>query len=356
MSNPTAETLVAFPELASDTSPANDDDPPPASPSGRTPFLSAETETNLLTAWIQHRDRKAVERLVVSYQPLVAKMASQFRRCRLPMADLVAEGNVGLMLAISKFDPAHGVRLSTYAMWWIRAAINDYVLASSSVVKAVTTEHHKRLFFNLGRLKARLQYGDCELLTDDGVRQVASRLAVSEDDVVRMDRWLCGKDLSINVLAGEEDAGREWQEALVDPSPDQEQKLMDADEQKWRRAALADALASLDDRERIIVRERFLADQPRRLVELGERFGITRERVRQIETRALHKLQKRVRENAAHQGLWSAPTGDPAERPGAATSRAALGPGFRRRAPVAAELRRGEAGEIVVRPRAANMP
>lgn len=268
------------------------------------PMLDAETEAALARRWRDHRDPRAAERLVGSHQRLVVKMANQYRGYRLPLADLISEGNVGLMQAIHRFDVDRGYRLSTYAMWWIRAAINDYVLRSSSLVKIMTNESHKKLFFNLRRLRAEHQQMGEGDLAPEAVSAIAGQLGVSEADVVLMDRHLAGRDLSVNnMVSGETDSDAEWQDFLTDETEDQESRVMEADERSKRRALFEDALAHLDARERNILVQRRLNDDPPKLAELSEQYGVSRERIRQIEARAFEKVKKLMLGMAATGGL-----------------------------------------------------
>lgn len=255
------------------------------------PILDATTEAELAKRWRDHRDPDASERLAGSHLRLVIKVAKGYRGYGLPFADLVSEGNVGLMQAVDKFDPDRGVRLSTYAVWWIRAAIINYVLRTTSTVKMVTTEAHKKLFFNLKRLKSAhnaLEDGD---LAPETVTAIAHKLAVSEADVVRMDRSMSVGDRSLNAPIGS-DLDGEWQDLLVDDSQDPEATAIAADESDKRRRLMTRMLDTLDDRERHILVERRLTEDPPTLAVLSEEYGISRERVRQIESRALAKLKE----------------------------------------------------------------
>lgn len=271
---------------------------------GRTTLLSAETEAHLISRWQTHSDAKALERIVASFQILVAKIAMRYRTSGLPMEDLMSEGNVGLLHAIGKFDPQRGCRLSTYAVWWIHAAISDYTLATSSIVRAVTTERQKRVFFALRRLKARLSSAEHEGSTSDYVTTVAETLGVSPADVTDIDNWIESRDVSFNAAPEfEEGPGEEWQDLLADDAADPEAEFLESDEESKQRAFVKEAIGFLDDRERLIVCERHLAEQPSKLADIGAQLGITRERVRQLETRALEKLRRRVREIARGHGM-----------------------------------------------------
>lgn len=267
-------------------------------------LLDAETEAQLIKAWQARQDQRALERLVTSYQVLVAKIAARYRTSGIPMEDLISEGNVGLMNAIGKFDLERGYRLSTYAMWWIRAAISDLALGSSSIVRGVSTERQKRIFFALRRTKSRMSGTEPGSTTNECIDVVSETLGISHKDVEDVNTWMESKDLSVNVAPEfEESTGEEWQEFLVDDAADPETRLLHADEQSKRSTLMRNALETLDDRERHIVLERHLAEEPSKLSDIGDHFGITRERVRQIETRALEKLRRRVRDTAHAHGL-----------------------------------------------------
>ena len=266
------------------------------------PYLDKEAEADLIRRWRENRDPDAAQQLVGSYQRLVVKIAGQYRGYGLVLGDMISEGNIGLMQAVEKFDPDRGFRLSTYAMWWIRAAISDYVLRSVSLVKTVTNENRKRLFFNLRRLKAKVQPMDDGALSPSGVTAIAGELGVPESEIVLMDNQLGAPDLSLNAPAGGE-SDLAWQDFLTDDSPNQEDELINADERDKRRALLTDALAGLDDRERYIFTERRLKDNPPHLAELGRHYGISRERVRQIEVRAFEKLKETIRNAALANGM-----------------------------------------------------
>ncbi|MCW5699086.1 MAG: RNA polymerase factor sigma-32 [Rhodospirillales bacterium] len=260
------------------------------------PFLDAETEAMLVSRWHAHKDPLALDRLVASFQGLVHRVARQHLGYGLPLEDLVSEGNVGLMHAIERFDPTRGFRLSTYAMWWIRAGISEFVINTSSLVRGITTESHKRLFFNLQRLKIKFGATDGGELPDSAVTAIATELDVSTADVVRVNQWFNSKELSINApLRAGDDGTSEWQDILADPAQDHEVQMLQSDELRKRRALVRDAMDVLDTRERRIVVQRHLKDKPRKLCELGEELGVSRERVRQIEVRALDKLRKRIK-------------------------------------------------------------
>jgi RNA polymerase sigma-32 factor len=259
----------------------------------RYPMLSPERENEIALAWRDHGDRVALDALVGSHLRLVVKIARGFAGYGLPLADLVAEGNVGLMQAAEKFDPDRGFRFATYAMWWIRASIQEYILHSWSLVKIGTTAAQKKLFFNLRRMKAQLQQFDQGDLLPETVRTIAENLDVPEAEVVEMNRRLSGPDNSLNAMLGSE-ADSEWLELLPDERPSQETVIGDLEEGRRRRDLLGAALKKLNPREREIVVERRLKDEPATLEELSHRYAVSRERIRQIEVRAVEKLQKAV--------------------------------------------------------------
>ncbi|HUZ72500.1 MAG TPA: RNA polymerase sigma factor RpoH [Stellaceae bacterium] len=256
----------------------------------RFPMLTLERERELALLWRDKGDRTALQELVGSHLRLVVKIARGFAGYGLPLADLVAEGNVGLMQAAEKFDPDRGFRFATYAMWWIRAAIQEYVLHSWSLVKMGTTAAQKKLFFNLRKLKGRMEELEQGDLPDVTVRAIATELDVPEIEVVEMNRRLGGADTSLNALVGAE-ADSEWIELLPDERPSQETLLADRDEFQDRKERLGAALKSLNARERDIIVERRLKDDPSTLEELSHRYAVSRERIRQIEVRALEKLR-----------------------------------------------------------------
>lgn len=267
----------------------------------RFPLLEPQEEYMLAKRYLQHGDRAAAHRLVTSHLRLVAKIAFSYRGYGLPMGEVISEGNVGLMQAVKRFEPDKGFRLATYAMWWIKAAIQEYVLRSWSLVKIGTTANQKRLFFNLRRLKGRLRALSDGDLTPEQVREIADALQVGEADVVSMNRRL-GGDTSLNAPArGAEDGGGEWQDWLADDTPGQEQILIEQDEAAGRRAMLEQAMAGLNEREKRIFADRRLREEPRTLEALSEEFHISRERVRQIEVRSFEKVQLGVQALAAAQ-------------------------------------------------------
>ncbi|MGZ8402800.1 MAG: RNA polymerase sigma factor RpoH [Rhodoplanes sp.] len=259
----------------------------------RFPMLQPQEEFMLAKRWREHGDRNAAHKLVTSHLRLVAKIAMGYRGYGLPISEVISEGNVGLMQAVKRFEPDKGFRLATYAMWWIKAAIQEYILRSWSLVKMGTTANQKKLFFNLRKAKSRisaLEEGD---LRPDQVKIIAKRLGVTEQDVIDMNRRL-GGDASLNAPIREEGDSGEWQDWLVDDQESQEKVLAESEELATRRKALSEALSVLNDRERRIFEARRLADEPVTLEELAEEFGVSRERVRQIEVRAFEKVQQAV--------------------------------------------------------------
>ena len=261
------------------------------------PMLEPSEEYMLAKRWREHGDREAAHKLVTSHLRLVAKIAMGYRGYGLPIGEVVSEGNVGLMQAVKRFEPERGFRLATYAMWWIKAAIQEYILRSWSLVKMGTTANQKKLFFNLRKAKGKISALDEGDLRPDQVKQIATRLGVTEQDVVDMNRRL-GGDASLNAPLREEGEG-EWQDWLVDDSASQEQILVAEEEGQNRLAALRDALSVLNPRERRIFEARRLSEDPITLEELSTEFGVSRERVRQIEVRAFEKIQEAVKKNLA---------------------------------------------------------
>ena len=260
----------------------------------RFPMLEPQEEYMLAKSWREHGDRDAAHKLVTSHLRLVAKIAMGYRGYGLPISEIVSEGNVGLMQAVKRFEPEKGFRLATYAMWWIKAAIQEYILRSWSLVKMGTTANQKKLFFNLRKAKSKisaLQEGD---LRPDQVKSIAKRLGVTEKDVVDMNRRL-GGDASLNAPVREDGDSGEWQDWLADNSAGQEEILAASEELDNRRKALLQALSVLNDRERRIFQARRLAEEPITLEQLAAEFGVSRERVRQIEVRAFEKVQKAVK-------------------------------------------------------------
>jgi RNA polymerase sigma-32 factor len=266
------------------------------------PMLEKDEEYMLAKRWREHEDPAAAERLVTSHLRLVAKMAMGYRGYGLPVAEVISEGNIGLMQAVKKFDPEKGFRLATYAMWWIRASIQEYVLRSWSLVKMGTTAAQKKLFFNLRRMKSKMQAIEDGDLRPDQVETIATKLAVTNDDVVSMNRRLSGPDASLNVRVGE-DGGAEWQEWLASDAPSQETVYAASEEFDERMSLMQEAMATLNDRERHILQERRLKEEPVTLEELAASFGVSRERIRQIEVRAFEKLQKAMKAVATQRGL-----------------------------------------------------
>ncbi|MGC1576043.1 MAG: RNA polymerase sigma factor RpoH [Beijerinckiaceae bacterium] len=257
------------------------------------PMLEPQQEYMLAKRWREHGDREAAHQLVTSHLRLVAKIAMGYRGYGLPMSEVVSEGNVGLMQAVKRFEPERGFRLATYAMWWIKASIQEYILRSWSLVKMGTTANQKKLFFNLRRAKSRISALDEGDLRPDQVKQIAVKLGVTEQDVVDMNRRL-GGDASLNAPLREQGEG-EWQDWLVDDEDNQEHKLVEAEEASNRHDALIDALSVLNPRERRIFEARRLAEDPITLEDLSAEFGVSRERVRQIEVRAFEKVQNAVK-------------------------------------------------------------
>ncbi|HVY89676.1 MAG TPA: RNA polymerase sigma factor RpoH [Hyphomonadaceae bacterium] len=262
------------------------------------PMLAPDEEYMLAKAYKEHDDRGAAHKLVTSHLRLVAKIAMGYRGYGLPIGEVISEGNVGLMQAVKRFEPEKGFRLATYAMWWIRAAIQEYILRSWSLVKMGTTANQKRLFFNLRKVKGQIQAFEEGDLRPDQVEKIATKLGVTNEDVISMNRRLSG-DSSLNApIRNDAEGGGEWQDWLVDESPDQEARLAENEEADSRRQLLKDAMDVLNDREKRIFEARRLADEPVTLEELSAEFGVSRERVRQIEVRAFEKVQKAVRKGA----------------------------------------------------------
>ncbi len=264
----------------------------------RFPMLEPQEEYMLAKSWREHGDREAAHRLVTSHLRLVAKIAMGYRGYGLPIAEVISEGNVGLMQAVKRFEPEKGFRLATYAMWWIKASIQEYILRSWSLVKMGTTANQKKLFFNLRKAKSKisaLEEGD---MRPDQVKLIAKRLGVGEQDVIDMNRRL-GGDASLNTPIREDGDSGEWQDWLVDDAPSQERILAESEELDNRRKALGEALNVLNERERRIFEARRLSDDPITLEELAEEFGVSRERVRQIEVRAFEKVQNAVKNRVA---------------------------------------------------------
>ena len=257
------------------------------------PLLTAEEEFMLAKRFKEHGDTKAAHKLVTSHLRLVAKIAMGYRGYGLPVTDLISEGNVGIMQAVKKFDPDKGFRLATYAMWWIRAQIQEYVLHSWSLVKIGTTAAQKKLFFNLKKLKNQLESIDKGTLSPENVREIANKLDVKEAEVISMEHRLSTGDQSLNVQISDE-ADTEWQDMIVDEKETQDRIVENKNEYNYRKKLLINALEILNDREKEIIQSRKLSDQPKKLEELSKKYKISRERVRQIEERALEKIKKEI--------------------------------------------------------------
>jgi len=262
------------------------------------PMLEPQQEYMLAKSWREHGDRDAAHQLVTSHLRLVARIAMGYRGYGLPIGEVISEGNVGLMQAVKRFDPDKGFRLATYAMWWIRAAIQEYILRSWSLVKMGTTAAQKKLFFNLRKIKGQLKALEEGDLRPDQVKQIATRLGVTEEDVISMNRRLAG-DSSLNAPVRNDAESGEWQDWLVDDTMDQETALAESEERDNRRGMLNDALKGLNARERRVFEARRLAEDPLTLEELSAEFGVSRERIRQIEVRAFEKVQKAVTKAAS---------------------------------------------------------
>lgn len=259
-------------------------------------MLEKEQEYMLAKRWQEHGDRDAAHMLITSHLRLVAKIAMGYRGYGLPLAELISEGNIGMMQAVKKFDPDRGFRLATYAMWWIRASIQEYVLRSWSLVKIGTSAAQKRLFFNLRKLKSQMQAIDDGDLNPEQVAAIATKLDVPEKDVVDMNRRLAFGDQSLNApTRGYDEGSTEWQDWLVDQTVNQEESLSDRQEETQRKKLLQQAMSSLNDRERAIITARRLLDTPKTLDDLSQEFGVSRERIRQIEEKAFEKLQKNMK-------------------------------------------------------------
>jgi RNA polymerase sigma-32 factor len=268
----------------------------------RFPMLEPDEEFMLAKRWQEHQDTEAAHKLVTSHLRLVGRIAMGYRGYGLPMGEVISEGNVGLMQAVKRFDPDRGFRLATYAMWWIRASIQEYILHSWSLVKMGTTAAQKKLFFNLRKLKGQMQAIEEGELKPEHVKEIATKLGVSEEDVISMNRRL-GGDASLNAPVRADAESGEWQDWLVDDQPDQEERLAETEELELRRGLLEGALKSLTDRERQIFEARRLRDEPATLEDLSVEFGVSRERIRQIEVRAFEKVQHAVQKaNAAVEG------------------------------------------------------
>ena len=274
------------------------------------PLLEPEQEYMLAKAWADHEDRDAAHQLVTSHLRLAAKIAMGYRGYGLPQAEVISEANVGLMQAVKRFDPERGFRLATYAMWWIRASIQEYILRSWSLVKMGTTSAQKKLFFNLRKAKSKigaLEEGD---LRPENVAQIATELNVTEKEVVDMNRRLSGGDASLNaqVGSGDGESSAQWQDWLEDTNANQAEAYAESEELDTRRQMLIDAMDALNEREKDILMERRLRDDPMTLEDLSSRYSVSRERIRQIEVRAFEKLQERMRTLARDKGMRIADT------------------------------------------------
>ena len=266
------------------------------------PMLEADEEYMLAKAWVDHQDSDSAHRLVTSHLRLAAKIAMGYRGYGLPIGEVVSEANVGLMQAVKRFDPEKGFRLATYAMWWIRASIQEYVLRSWSLVKMGTTSGQKKLFFNLRKAKAKigaLEDGD---LRPENIKQIAHDLNVTEEEVVSMNRRMAGGDSSLNApVSSGEDGTASWQDWLEDETANTEQHYVETDEHNVRMTMLREAMADLNEREREIIEARKLSEDVKTLEDLSAEFGVSRERIRQIEVRAFEKLQSKMKQLAAEQ-------------------------------------------------------
>ena len=268
------------------------------------PMLEAEEEYMLAKAWVERQDSAAAHKMVTSHLRLAAKIAMGYRGYGLPQAEVVSEANVGLMQAVKKFDPEKGFRLATYAMWWIRASIQEYVLRSWSLVKMGTTSGQKKLFFNLRKAKSKIGAYDDGDLRPEQITKIATDLGVKEAEVVSMNRRMSGGDASLNVMVGSDgDSSTQWQDWLQDDSADQAGDYAENDEISVRSEMLSKAMSVLNDREKDIMMQRRLQDQAITLEELSVRYNVSRERIRQIEVRAFEKLQNRMRELADDKGM-----------------------------------------------------
>ncbi len=272
------------------------------------PLLEKNEEFMLAQRWAKHQDSEAAEKMVTSHLRLVAKIAMGYRGYGLPMGEVISEGNVGLMQAVKKFDPDKGFRLATYAMWWIRAAIQEYILRSWSLVKLGTTAAQKKLFFNLRRLKGEISAMEEGDLRPENLTTIATKLGVTEEEVTSMNRRMAsGGDASLNApIGGMEGGEAEWQDWIADDTPGQAERLAETDEFGARMSLLERAMESLNERERHIITERRLKEEPTTLEDLSTEYNVSRERIRQIEVRAFEKLQKALREAAREQGLIEA--------------------------------------------------
>jgi RNA polymerase sigma-32 factor len=271
------------------------------------PMLEKGEEFMLAKRWVEHEDSDAAQKLVTSHLRLVAKIAMGYRGYGLPIGEVVSEGNVGLMQAVKKFDPDKGFRLATYAMWWIRASIQEYILRSWSLVKMGTTAAQKKLFFNLRRMKGQMKAIDDGDLHPDQVETIATKLGVTNNDVVQMNRRMSGPDASLNAPLRSSEGDSQWQDWLEDENyVSQETQVAESDEFSTRMELLQDAMANLNEREQDIIQQRKLSEDPKTLEELAQVYGVSRERIRQIEVRAFEKLQAAMLEQAREKGLMDA--------------------------------------------------
>ncbi|WP_407156725.1 RNA polymerase sigma factor RpoH [Bradyrhizobium sp. STM 3557] len=273
------------------------------------PLLTASEEAAYARRWRDCGDRDAAYRLVTSHLRLAAKIAMKYRRYGLPLADIVSEANMGLMQAVRRFDPAMGFRLATYAMWWIKASIHEHILRSWSLVRLGVGRAQKKLFFKLRQIKNRISAIEDGDLRPEQVAYIAEQLKVSPPEVIEMDRRLRG-DASLNLAIGQDDSTEEWQDRLIDLSPDPESTLTDADEYRHRQAALSEALKDLPARDRAILEARYLADDPKTLDELAREHRVSRERIRQIEQRAFNRVKRAVCARVARAALAALPCAD----------------------------------------------
>ncbi len=263
----------------------------------RFPMLEPAEEYMLAKRWQEHQDSDAAHRLVTSHLRLVGRIAMGYRGYGLPIGEVISEGNVGLMQAVKRFEPDRGFRLATYAMWWIRASIQEYILRSWSLVKMGTTASQKKLFFNLRRMKGQIQALEEGDLKPDQVTHIATKLGVPEEDVISMNRRLSG-DAPLNAPVRNDGEAGEWQDWLVDETPNQEERLAESEELSRRRAFLSTAMTTLNEREKRIFEARRLREDPATLEDLSSEFGVSRERIRQIEVRAFEKVQRAVQKSA----------------------------------------------------------
>jgi len=269
------------------------------------PMLDAAAEYILAKNWRDKGDKESAHKLVTSHLRLVAKIATGYRGYGLPMSELVSEGNIGLMTAVKKFDPEKGFRLATYAMWWIKASMQEYILRSWSLVKIGTTAAQKKLFFNLRKMKNQIMRSDQSDLLPDQVTEIANRLDVTEDEVSSMEQRMKGPEKSLNATISDENGDSEWQDWVVDENADQELQIAHRQETTKRKALLDKAMSILNEREKEILFDRRLNEEPKTLEELSQKYNISRERIRQIENRAFEKLQKEMLEQAKDQKLIS---------------------------------------------------